>query len=1141
MNGEMATVADDTPSVSALASRASVYLVASATAQLASLVTFPIYARVLGPEQYGVLALLMAFMGLGKTAALAGTNTALIRRYSAAEDEETRKDTVGSALGYVVASGAAANLIALLAAGVASQLLLGSGEYSSVFRLAVAAVSIELVVETLMALTRSMERAQLYVTITTIRVAGYVVMAVVFLLALGLGVEGAVLGILIGNTLALTALVVGLRGHLSLRMSPGTVSALVGFGIGLLPANLASWALNVADRYMIRGYMTLTDVGQYSAAYRVASLVQVGFVLPFHQAWLPFMFRHARDARGPEVVARVSRYFAAVGLLITVILSAVGRPILVLFAGSEFAAAAVIIPIVSVGVLLGGSVSVVSPGLMVSGKTWLSSTIFVLGAIGNVLLNVLLIPRFGIGGAAWATLLTYGGVAVGHIGVAQRHYRVPAPYGRLAVLTVIATAWAQGMMLAGDIQPVWTSIVIRVAAVALFAALLVAAGIVSGRELRTALSTVRSGGVSLIDTWAAHSYAGRLVRRTLKRGERALIVLPSALAGRSRARAVEQRAASLGDAAGTGEPVLVNVPVLPEENREHYVRDARRVAAGERCVLGRVFSAESGTWHADSRRGYTWPRWYWRRIDLGETLDVADPKEPWELSRCHHVVALAQGFAIGREESLAMAAVSQMGDWMRSNPLGFGINWTVPMEVAIRAINWVAARDLLRGSEAWTSEWDARVASWLVAHAEFIEENIEDWGARTQNHFVADATGLAVLGTALQGVDARAERWARCGREGLERSIREQVYADGVDFENSVSYHRLVTEMVTIGAVALARAGTALRETSLERLARMFDYVRAYTRPDGTAPSVGDSDDGRILMLDGYLGWDPSTHTYLLPLGSREGDEVRSAWGEWLAVDETLGVRAGARASGSLAFEDGGMYLFRTGSAHLTVNASRTGVHGHGPHRHNDPLSFTLWAVGREFVVDRGTFCYGADTSRRDLYRSSDAHNVLVVDDQEHAPAAGVFRLAEDRISVDVLTWDAGGQIERFRASCGSYLHLDDPVAWSREFVFDRNADSFTVHDLIQADGVHDYVVRFHFAPGVKLSERSGEAMAWMADGITVETTAPTGLHARVESTMVSPSWCVERSADVLVLRAERYAGTLELTTRFSWGGVERG
>jgi hypothetical protein len=129
-----------------------------------------------------------------------------------------------------------------------------------------------------------------------------------------------------------------------------------------------------------------------------------------------------------------------------------------------------------------------------------------------------------------------------------------------------------------------------------------------------------------------------------------------------------------------------------------------------------------------------------------------DIKVPWELSRGHHLVLLAQTALLSGDEKYARECLAQMTSWIDANPTAQGVNWACPMDVAIRAVNWLWSLGLLAESPLMTEAWLTEVLASLVAHGRFLMGNLEvrDDGVTT-NHYLADLVGLLYLGTLLEG------------------------------------------------------------------------------------------------------------------------------------------------------------------------------------------------------------------------------------------------------------------------------------------------------------------------------------------------------------------------------------------------------
>jgi len=151
----------------------------------------------------------------------------------------------------------------------------------------------------------------------------------------------------------------------------------------------------------------------------------------------------------------------------------------------------------------------------------------------------------------------------------------------------------------------------------------------------------------------------------------------------------------------------------------------------------------------------------------------------------------------------------------------------------------------------------------------------------------------------------------------------------------------------------------------------------------------------------------------------------------------------------SCAFPDSGFYVLRSRRMYAFVSCRRGHPLDNGAHVHNDHLSFTLSVDGSDFIVDAGTYTYTADLAERNRFRSSSAHNTIVVDGREINPLSrsDPFRL-RDRAGCRVMEWRSDEERDVLVAGHEGYARMG--VGVRREFVLDKGADVFSVRDVVK-------------------------------------------------------------------------------------------
>ena len=256
-------------------------------------------------------------------------------------------------------------------------------------------------------------------------------------------------------------------------------------------------------------------------------------------------------------------------------------------------------------------------------------------------------------------------------------------------------------------------------------------------------------------------------------------------------------------------------------------------------------------WQLDCKSGFRWCEADWFgdiRIAPDAGVDI---KVPWELARMQHLVVLAQAFVLTKDVGFAREVRNQTLDFIAQNPPGFGVNWRVAMEVAIRAANWTAAFEILRAADFVfdTPFLDAFKAS-LRDHGRHVMANLERYPEGRGNHYLADIAGLAFIAAGLP-CTSETDAWRAFAAQEIPAEVLRQFNPDGSNFEASVCYHRLASEMAAFALAVLSGSGAAMPDLAgvAARLARAGEFLRDLTTPSGRMVQIGDNDSGRFFKF----------------------------------------------------------------------------------------------------------------------------------------------------------------------------------------------------------------------------------------------------------------------------------------------------
>lgn len=539
-----------------------------------------------------------------------------------------------------------------------------------------------------------------------------------------------------------------------------------------------------------------------------------------------------------------------------------------------------------------------------------------------------------------------------------------------------------------------------------------------------------------------------------------------------------------------------------EAAREYFSGKRAELDAEARAVVGhcwpllgygvREFGARVD-WLREPASGVRWPLGFHGDVRLVRE-DGSDVRLLWELNRLGHLLTLGRAHAAGGGEELAEEFFAQVEGWCEQNPVGQGPNWACAMEVALRAVNLLAAFRLFRHSPLLDEERLALLLSLFDAHGRHVRRNLEYSYIATSNHYLSDVAGLLWLGLLLPELSAAAA-WREFALKELLRELDRQVLPDGADWEASTGYQRFVTETFLYTFLLCRENGFDVGELPWLRVRSMLEYVRACLRPDGRAPLVGDADGGQFLPLARRRA---DEHAQLLAVGAAVFREPRFKVQEetpgevfWLLGIE--GVRtfeeltmAGPAASTSESFKHAGVCVLREGDLYLHLNAGGAGLGGRGAHGHNDALSVEVSACGVSFIADPGTYVYTSDPRARHQFRSTAYHSTVEVDgfEQNTTPESAPF-FNGDEARPRLLGFEISDVRDTASAEHYGYERLHAGAVTHRRVVtLDKRERFWLVEDTLTGKGEHDFRFFFHLAPGTRAHVRADAAVE-VCDTIT--------------------------------------------------------
>jgi len=577
--------------------------------------------------------------------------------------------------------------------------------------------------------------------------------------------------------------------------------------------------------------------------------------------------------------------------------------------------------------------------------------------------------------------------------------------------------------------------------------------------------------------------------------------------------------------------------ISPGES-EHIIERAEAVLSGYVCLFGSgpIFfgSPDNIDWYCDYQSDLVWPFDYFHNLDPADLQRKSDVKFPWELSRLQWLIPVAQAWRLTGDNQYAEFIQQTLSAWIDKNPYGWGINWSCTMEPAMRVFTWCWFYQLLSDSPAWhNNKFQFQFIRTLYLHLKFIRRYIEITDING-NHLTASAAALVVGGTFLG--KGKPVSWAHEGWRILEREMFLQVYDDGVDFEGSVPYHRLVAEFFHIGAESIAELGIEVPKRYVDRLIKMAEYIEAYTRPDGLCPVFGDSDNARTLPLG---SGDINDHRYLPSIIRRRWapETLSQSWNEnateclwwWGETPSNTNERKKPR---SIRFKNGGVYILKNDNDYIYFDCGPLGLSNRGGHGHNDMLAFEAVLEGCSIVTDPGCLVYTGDPELRNAFRSTSVHSTPQIEKHEinrFISPLNMWFLHGDGNTKELI-WQDDPDYTLAVGSHDGYARLEIPVVIERGIILDKKNHALAWSDNFIGAKDHKVSITLQLASSVKIRENNYGNLLITSGGraFVIEWRDASSWEIEIQDGMIAPHY-----GEVLSAKRLRWQSTVSSGTSF--------
>lgn len=375
---------------------------------LSGIIFLPLITKTLGVHDYGIWTQFHVTLSLIGTFTSLGLPYAMTRFLPAKTNKDEIQEEFYSVFCLVSLVTLIASIILIVFADFIAGVLFEGA--TNIVRITALIILASALTSPCFGLLRSFRQMKKYSIFTIANTYGQIGL-IAYLVLNGYGILSMVLAVLAIALVTFFALFFSIKRQIGIKKPHfSRIREYLNFSLPTIPGRLSSWIVGSSDRYVIGYFLGAASVGVYSASYSLGTVPLMaagvlGFVLP------PTLSRHYDEDRIDEVKTHLSyslKYSLALAIPFVFGAALLAQPVLRLFSTAEVASAGYfVLPIIALSTLFSAAYVPIMHIIVLIKKTRITGAIWVVCALVNLSLNILVVPRLGILGAAITTLIAY--------------------------------------------------------------------------------------------------------------------------------------------------------------------------------------------------------------------------------------------------------------------------------------------------------------------------------------------------------------------------------------------------------------------------------------------------------------------------------------------------------------------------------------------------------------------------------------------------------------------------------------------------------------------------------------------------------------------------------------------------------------
>jgi len=403
-----------------------VYSMGNLATKLIGLILLPLYTSHLTPADYGVLSILEITAQLLTIIFSANLSTTMMRWWVDASDDKQKKSIVFTAFSVLLISLLIMNIGLQPFSVKFAELFFHNQQFKIYFEILFISSSFDILSRYMLDILRLLEKSVLYITITTIKLILVLGLTIYFFVSLNMGIKGILLAQLSGFVFITIILLPVLIKYSTPHFEYSIVGGMLKYSAPLVFTSLSGIIFSFGDRYVLKFIKGDSSVGIYTLAYKIAGMMKFVVLTAFMSGFTPIAYKMYKEENAERFFIKIMTYLIMLLTFGSLALAMFSPEFVMIFSPKNKAywEAAKYVGPIGIVVILAGMRYMFSLSFMLSKKTIYTPIIVTFFAALNIFLDIITIPKWGIYGAIFSSIIASIFISVTYYLVGKKLYPI---------------------------------------------------------------------------------------------------------------------------------------------------------------------------------------------------------------------------------------------------------------------------------------------------------------------------------------------------------------------------------------------------------------------------------------------------------------------------------------------------------------------------------------------------------------------------------------------------------------------------------------------------------------------------------------------------------------------------------------------